>query len=256
MEAIRVRAERSRVTFTLSSSGRKAVRLGLPCLLAGAITSIAIAAVGTRTTGESRKSTRQIPSGGISVVHANSWGREVYSVMISVTAWKPAPRSKDVEMAALLAIMEEVPPPSWAEWMPLIMSHLGPEDPDPIARGDAQLCDFYAAGWPYRCVYGSQFVASFQNTTNPVRVGYRYVNMGGHTYWFPTTIMWPGFLLNSLLIGAVWCGVIVGSESIRRRRRVRRGLCPRCGYSLKDQPTPGCPECGWMRSARHQGERG
>lgn len=235
------------MTFTRSSSIRRALGLGLPCLLVGAIVSIAIAAVGTRTKSETRKAKRDFPSGGIHVVHANYWGREVYSVMISVIGWKPAPRSKEVEEKALIEIMQEVPPPSWADWKPLVLSHLGPGDPDPITPGDAQVCDFYAAGWPCRCVYGTQFVASFQNTTNPVRVGYHYVGSGTHTYWFPTTIMWRGFLLNSLLFGGAFYGAIAGVASIRRACRVWRGHCPRCAYDLKNQPVPGCPECGWNR---------
>jgi hypothetical protein len=31
---------------------------------------------------------------------------------------------------------------------------------------------------------------------------------------------------------------------IRRRRRLRRGLCPRCGYDLTANPSGVCPECG------------
>ena len=31
---------------------------------------------------------------------------------------------------------------------------------------------------------------------------------------------------------------------LRRRRRLRRGLCPRCGYDLTANATGVCPECG------------
>ncbi len=32
---------------------------------------------------------------------------------------------------------------------------------------------------------------------------------------------------------------------LRRRRRRKRGLCVRCGYSLTGNVTGVCPECGW-----------
>jgi hypothetical protein len=31
---------------------------------------------------------------------------------------------------------------------------------------------------------------------------------------------------------------------LRRRRRLRRGQCPRCGYDLTANATGVCPECG------------
>ena len=58
----------------------------------------------------------------------------------------------------------------------------------------------------------------------------------------------PGWLVYRVLFAAmllalVACLLVVWRDARRRRRRVRSGACPTCGYDLR--ATPGrCPECG------------
>lgn len=57
-------------------------------------------------------------------------------------------------------------------------------------------------------------------------------------YWqlvFPFWLLPTAFALPVLLTWAL--------AVIRRRRRIRNGLCPACGYDLRAS-TDGCPECG------------
>lgn len=62
--------------------------------------------------------------------------------------------------------------------------------------------------------------------------------INGRTFW---EVVFPLWLIPAgVLIPLVLAGVL---GAMRRRRRVRRGLCPACGYDLR--ATPGkCPECG------------
>ncbi|MBX3407752.1 MAG: hypothetical protein KF869_13420 [Phycisphaeraceae bacterium] len=72
----------------------------------------------------------------------------------------------------------------------------------------------------------------------------------------PASILWPGFLLNSLIFAAAWfIAVSLGGRAarllaarLRARRALRRGRCPKCRYDLLGDFSSGCPECGWKRS--------
>lgn len=69
--------------------------------------------------------------------------------------------------------------------------------------------------------------------------------LGRSTLYVPAEIIWPGFLLNTVIHGLVALGLITGLGRVltsgREARRRRRGRCAACGYPHRDGP---CPECG------------
>lgn len=66
--------------------------------------------------------------------------------------------------------------------------------------------------------------------------------------FFPLEIIFPGFLIDTLIYGALWFGLFFGLGAMKRTLRRRRGRCPMCEYDLRGCDEPGCPECGWGRS--------
>jgi hypothetical protein len=54
----------------------------------------------------------------------------------------------------------------------------------------------------------------------------------------------PGLAINTVFYALLWFLLLLIPRAIRRAHRRARGCCPRCGYSLRGQPGPGCPECG------------
>jgi hypothetical protein len=66
----------------------------------------------------------------------------------------------------------------------------------------------------------------------------------------PTTPHWGALVVDTLFWGALLWVVFVMPVRVfgwmRRRRRVKRGLCPVCAYPAG--PSDRCPECGDMRS--------
>jgi hypothetical protein len=67
----------------------------------------------------------------------------------------------------------------------------------------------------------------------------------------PTSILWPGFAINTLFYAAVLWLLFAAPFALRRRlvirRRIKRGLCPKCAYDLRAAQSNTCPECGATR---------
>jgi hypothetical protein len=69
--------------------------------------------------------------------------------------------------------------------------------------------------------------------------------------FLPVRATFPGFAINTIFYAAVlWAGlwvVFAVPVKVRRWRRIKRGQCASCGYSLRGHDASGgekCPECG------------
>jgi ribosomal protein L37E len=69
----------------------------------------------------------------------------------------------------------------------------------------------------------------------------------------PLRPLWLGLALDTGFYAALWAAPLFGFPMLCRRRRTRKGLCPRCGYELHHAFDSGCPECGWGRSVAASG---
>jgi hypothetical protein len=58
----------------------------------------------------------------------------------------------------------------------------------------------------------------------------------------------PGFAINTIFYAVIAWAMFAGPGLIKRRRRIKRGLCVRCAYDLRgragDISGGSCPECG------------
>ena len=55
-------------------------------------------------------------------------------------------------------------------------------------------------------------------------------------------ILWPGFAINTIFYAAMLWLLFAAPGYVRRRVRVRRGLCPACAYPIGTSDV--CTECG------------
>jgi hypothetical protein len=63
----------------------------------------------------------------------------------------------------------------------------------------------------------------------------------------PLAILWPGFAINTIFYAAILWLPFAAFGRIRRRRRIKRGLCPACAYPVGESSK--CTECGTPRSS-------
>jgi hypothetical protein len=60
----------------------------------------------------------------------------------------------------------------------------------------------------------------------------------------PLMPIFPGFAINTIFYAAIVWVLFAVPGAIRRRVRRKRGQCAACGYSLRENPSEKCPECG------------
>jgi len=95
------------------------------------------------------------------------------------------------------------------------------------------------SGAPLRCVRHHATAAPFYNAT--------WGGLPRGSEWFRRAApIWPGFAINTVFYAAIMWLLFAAPFALRRRSRIRRGLCPKCAYDLRGS-TPDsttCPECG------------
>jgi hypothetical protein len=65
----------------------------------------------------------------------------------------------------------------------------------------------------------------------------------GWSNCLPIRPIWPGFAINTVFYAAVLWVLFAGTGWIRRRVRIKRGLCPACAYPVGTSEV--CTECGY-----------
>ena len=213
----------------------------------GAATTVVIAWVGAVCPRESWPGMRAAVLGGPK--HAEMcWTEErwatttVYSVyMADVKTIEPG-MTRNERYDATTAL------PAWS-WV------WGDEVPESLREGadgtparSQQLLEI-GGGWPARAL---RFEADCpQNTSSPFTVRWG-VQLGEIVTPGPGAVVpralplrpiWSGFAADAAVFGVAWWVLLVGWRKFTRPRGVDEP-CARCGYELKGQAEPGCPECG------------
>mgnify|MGYP003578232462 CR=1 FL=1 len=71
---------------------------------------------------------------------------------------------------------------------------------------------------------------------------------GDHGIFVNTSPLWPGFAINTLFYAGILWVMFAAPFALRRRRRIKRGLCPACAYPVGESIV--CTECGAPRVVR------
>ena len=109
-----------------------------------------------------------------------------------------------------------------------------------------------ATGLPMRACYGVRVGSRWWDADQQTMV----FEMKTNTFWtinvntrqmlLPLRLIWRGFAINTIFYAAVLWVLFAVPMKVRRWRRIKRGQCASCGYSLRGRGSAGdaCPECG------------
>jgi hypothetical protein len=124
-------------------------------------------------------------------------------------------------------------------------------------RADPLPADVYhggdiAFGWPLVSLWMSTTGDVIANRTANERlhggwlVGGAVESRGNEFIALPYRPIWPGFAINTLFYAGILWLLFAAPFALRRRRRIKHGLCSKCGYDLRGSNASACPECGTL----------
>ena len=183
--------------------------------------------------------------------HFARWPEVIWSMH-----WENLP----ADAAWLRPMRNQAPAPlRWAEWKSLGETVLWRVTVSNWSGGRPQTSFvqvLHQFGLPFRC-----FEYEIESTLDQARGGAEVIALeGAWTRSIPPTYadfdraspimprrpLWPGLVINSVAYAAVlwiaWIAPLMMFRLVRRRRRIKRGLCPACAYPAGTGLQ--CSECG------------
>ena len=105
-----------------------------------------------------------------------------------------------------------------------------------------------ASGWPARSTWCHISMALNGPEHQTVHYGSgalfssRSANSGSPARLLPIRVLWPGFAINTFFYATILLLLFAFPFTLRRWRRIRRGLCAKCAYPIGTSEV--CTECG------------
>ncbi len=130
-------------------------------------------------------------------------------------------------------------------------SRMGNSSDQPLAGDDGRFVYLrvFDVGWPWMAMQGEWrsgdsniLPQGFHNAWGRSRIVTSGPDKGLDNDMLPLRPVWPGFALNTMLYAMVLWLLSVAPLALRRRGRIKRGLCPKCAYPVGTSDT--CTECG------------
>ena len=103
----------------------------------------------------------------------------------------------------------------------------------------------YRSGWPLPSLYGEQWIAVGPRHGPPAgaeATRYLWSESADDNNVLPWHPIVPGFAINTIFYAAILWLPFAALGVFRRRRRIKRGLCPACAYPIGTSDV--CTECG------------
>ncbi len=211
-------------------------------LVGGAVVNVAVA-WGCALWIQPTPNTRILTTGTSSVVpklHFSFWTERGATRVLS---WP----SNDLANSELpqdwVVYLDRTLRPYWSR-----ISHRTPADVASVLIEDAR-------GWPFlsmMSVFSRSTQFDTRGTPTELLVGIQLppgpsgLLTGDTARAIPTRPIWPGFAINTVFYAVVLWLLFAAPFVVRRWRRIRRGLCPKCAYDLRGSVvgSQACPECG------------